>query len=252
MREYPPFPEETEPRTEKKCRRCKNYYTIDIEQDADMCYECMVDHIHELEALVCECDDRAQCGDIDGLSDEFRERLEAAARKGWKMTESNYLKKSNSWTPKKLAEHKVWVTPGTRRGRLENVYVFWEGMPDFGVEIERIDGEGDGDWIARAYAEATRVAKDREAESKEVKVWWVSSNPYDQVVTSEPCMNNDVPLVLADDHRRSVGETPKQRIGVLKFVIDNPHASPWHETAKKWLAEIESANAAIKAAREAK
>lgn len=117
--------------------------------------------------------------------------------------------------------------------------------------------ENVGEFVRRVYTEATRIAKECYAElkAKGVKVWWVSSNPYDQVVTSEPCMNNDVPFVLADDHRRAVGETPDDELEVLRRwtakIIDA--GSREDGTMLEHLHDrLFDANAAFKAAREAK
>lgn len=74
------------------------------------------------------------------------------------MTESNRQEKPDSWTPEKLIRHKVVVGFDLDYSVARIHINHGEEVVNIGAGI----GETDVDFVRRVYAEATRIAKERE------------------------------------------------------------------------------------------
>lgn len=157
------------------------------------------------------------------------------------MTESNHSETPNSWSSEQLAEAGIDVVMDwcLETNRYVRAQVYCNGYPK---TLFLADDVGGGEKLsARAYAEATRIARERQAENRP-KVWWVGDNEVGAF---------QYPLIITPEG--VVGETPEDELKALEHWLARDGvggAGKLHPAIHRIYRRLSKANAAIAAARE--
>ena len=153
------------------------------------------------------------------------------------MTQSN---QQETWTPAQVAEAGVEVRVGFHGD--VRIYQDIDKISERSSPFNRADGESRTQWIDRTYAEATRIAKEREG----VDVWWWDE-AHGSTIRFNPTAN--MPGFIKVDNR-IVGETPEDELRLLSawatfdFLTDDEQ-----QTLKRLFDRHDKANVDIAAAR---
>ena len=156
------------------------------------------------------------------------------------------------WSPERLAEAGIEVVAiRSEHRRLADApaaHVLHDGAS--ALWLDRHDNEPIGAFLRRAYAEATRLAKERQ-EATKPKVWWITNERQSttQLVMCHPvdCGEPMIPGIITPDDR-IVGVTPvPRRLALCKAASNMPLDGDDLLILQEWAAEIRNTNAAFAA-----